>query len=281
MDPLDRIIDSVSPTLNELQEALEYTRELMTGILEFAQSDSNLTTLNWRIMGSVERGTCLTPIEDVDVMLYIPGSMDDAERTWSLLRIGVLLQGMNTGIVIDEQDGTMVYKADGHPQIEIVPAFDRIGGGYLIPGPRGIWIPTDPPRKAQHTEALDISLKGRFKPFVRLLKTWRKTWNFPLNSWHVEAMAGSLSWRATESYESWTVTFFEQASSVIDIADPDAVGGPFLVQETRHLIREAEVVLSASLAVAHAAFAAQRAGDPVQALTRWHAVFGIKGSAEG
>ncbi|AUV84561.1 hypothetical protein C2R22_23795 (plasmid) [Salinigranum rubrum] len=76
-------------------------------------------------------------------------------------------------------------------KVDVVPAFERASGGYIIPDTHsgGRWVKTNPRRYKQMFEAVNQSRNGKLERFVRNVKSWNEKHGKPYGSYHLEVMA--------------------------------------------------------------------------------------------
>lgn len=231
--------------------------------------------IDCRIMGSIERGTAIRPVKDIDVLVVFSnnGSSHRHSDTFFASAKG-LLKNLFPDSRIDADMGELVLESTTGVTIELVPALRRTVGGYLIVGRNGSWIRTNPPLKAAYTEGRDRMLDGKFRPMVRLLKKWRTFTDVPINSWHVEAMAGHILDRPIESYEHAMLRFFNAGMTALDIPDPDGIGGLFTTEMSSDVRERIERTFDASRQTVDAALRSQVSGDLPACSGYWSSIFG-------
>ena len=78
--------------------------------------------------------------------------------------------------------------------IEVVPAFDRDGGGYFIPDPdAGTWIATNPKTHHELSIAKNAECDGKYVPFVKMIKGINRELGEPVApSFLLEVMAQDI-----------------------------------------------------------------------------------------
>ena len=112
---------------------------------------------------------------------------------------------------------------------DVVPAFPRKGGGYLIPNGTGEWKSTNPPFHAQLINQADQVKAGRLKPLIRLMKAWNFANGHHLTSFHVELAVEGM-WRQAPSIPDWPAVMAETLRVATgwltgELADPWPDGG--------------------------------------------------------
>lgn len=157
------------------------------------------------MIGSFTRGTMTGPFDehsDADAMYVLDrdeyGRYLDQENGG-----GKLLQRLKQVIENDPRykkanvsiDRNAVVIEYHDMKVDVVPAFERTGGGYIIPdthsGGRD-WVKTNPRRYKQMFEAVNQSRNGKLKRFVRIVKSWNEKHGKPYGSYHLEVMAYHL-----------------------------------------------------------------------------------------
>lgn len=110
--------------------------------------------------------------------------------------------------------------------VDVVPAFNRQGGGYLIPSSTTqTWISTDPKK---HIELLSASNKvhnGDLVPLIKMIKAWNKNTGKFFRSFHLEVLALQIFTNVKISdYPSGMRYFFDKARSLIRLKNLDPAG---------------------------------------------------------
>lgn len=110
--------------------------------------------------------------------------------------------------------------------VDVVPAFNREGGGYLIPNSISqSWISTDPKK---HIEVITNSNKvhnGDLIPLIKMIKGWNRTISDFFRSFHLEVMALQILDNVKISdYPSGVRFFFDKGRSYVKQQNPDPSG---------------------------------------------------------
>nr|BDT38576.1 nucleotidyltransferase [Myxococcus sp. MH1] len=149
------------------------------------------------LSGSYSRGTALRPLHDVDVFAVF-----DADRQPRGQREPDALLGEVRQVFEAEWPGRDSPALQRHSlridfssgiSVDIVPAYTRGPGGYLIPQrDTGAWIQTNPKEHQAACAQADQAARGRLNPLIKLVKQWNRARdNSPLRSFHLEAMCYS------------------------------------------------------------------------------------------
>ena len=71
--------------------------------------------------------------------------------------------------------------------VDVVPSFNRQGGGYLIPNSvTQSWISTDPKKHVELMRDSNLAHNGDLVPLVRMIKGWNKCISDHFRAFHLE-----------------------------------------------------------------------------------------------
>ena len=209
------------------------------------------------LSGSYARHTKTKPLKDVDILFEL--GEDEAWRRQkppieTLQAFERLLKGKYATVEIGRRSVTVELEkpnyADGHEgkilSIDAVPAF-RCGDDYEIPDKiTATWIKTNPETHAEEATAKNQQLDGRWKPLVKMVKTWNRAHDRPVKpSFLIEVMAQRLVDPPFSTYAEEVRNFFAAAAGTISITwpDPAGLGPPVSDQMTLDLVRVAQSAL--------------------------------------
>lgn len=253
-----------------------------------AEASALIDVYDSRLIGSYARSSQIrslssTDFIDVDCLLILKTSEYNLNKYWRVNDGGWQVledlrrsldgyQGLS--VRIDSPAVTITWN---DMKMELVPAFSREGGGYLIPSPGLLsrsWQATDPVTdEAKFAEAnAEAKSKGKFKPMVKMLKCWNRTNNKILGSFPLETIAyhstlGSFQDLGTEL--SW---FFKtlRESNGKSFNSPSGIGSPISVQLAWHQVNTLQQVENQ---IKHA-YSAAAAGRHNEAIAVMASVFG-------
>lgn len=164
-------------------------------------------------------------------------------------------------------------------KIDVVPGFNRQGGGYLIPNSKtGSWISTDPKVHISKFSQANKNNKSRLKPLIKMLKCWNRNISFGFNNFHIEAMAyGIFDNTIISDYPSGVRYFFDKAKDDVRGITSDPAGystdvGAYL--NTHEKIEKAVSNLTTAYNRALKAEAFTRVGKISEAIAEWKKIFG-------
>lgn len=154
------------------------------------------------MIGSFTRGTMTGPFDehsDADAMYVLDREeygryLDQKNGERNLLqRLKQVIENdpryKKSNVSIDRNAVVIQYH---DMKVDVVPAFERAGGGYVIPDTHSegrSWVKTNPRRYKQMFEAVNRSRNGKLERFVRNVKSWNEKHGKPYGSYHLEVMA--------------------------------------------------------------------------------------------
>jgi hypothetical protein len=169
-------------------------------------------------------------------------------------------------------------KDDDVMSIDIVPAFDRKGGGYLIPNPSaGGWIATNPKRHHELSIAKNADCGGKFVPFVKMVKGINRELGEPVSpSFLLEVMAHSLVKTPFGRYQDEIALFLATAAEQIERQwpDPAGLGGDVNVVMSHGQKLAAATALRSAQETAERAIDLEDDGHERAAYDEWKKLFG-------
>jgi len=248
---------------------------------------SGLSVLDSFLTGSYIRSTMIAPLKEADVDIFLVldskyfhnynnqnggqgGLLDLLKRT--LLKTYTRTPDIS-------RDGQAVTIRFDDFVVDVVPGFNRQGGGFLIPNSISqTWISTNPKTHVDIWANANRAHNQDFIPLVKMIKGWNRTIGRHFESFHLETMALSILTNVTISdFPSGTRFFFDKARELVKTLNPDPAGyggdvGAYI--NTQDKIREAaskfEVAYDRAIkAEGHAA-----SGRFVDAIETWGKIFG-------
>jgi hypothetical protein len=110
--------------------------------------------------------------------------------------------------------------------VDVVPAFYRKGGGYLIPNSiTQSWLSTDPKNHVEVMAAANKWHNGNLVPLIKMIKAWNKMINSFFRSFHIEVMALKILDNVTISdFPSGLRYFFDKGKNYVTQKNPDPAG---------------------------------------------------------
>lgn len=110
--------------------------------------------------------------------------------------------------------------------VDVVPAFNRQGGGYLIPNSISQkWISTNPKKQNEMWTEENQTHNGDLVPLIKMTKCWNKTINSYFGSFHLEVMVLNILHPVKISnFPSGVRFFFDRARNYVTKKNPDPAG---------------------------------------------------------
>lgn len=193
-------------------------------------SSSDMPLLKGFMIGSVDRGTAIRPLDDIDVMVQFRNKDEVFEkyRYDSQAFLYRIRNTLNAKTQIQQvgargQAVRLFYKDGLH--VDIAPVFHWSSGGYALPAGDGTWITTDPPAQKEWINKRQDELSGHLKKRVRFLKRWNHVHSRRLQSWHLEVMVARVFTSMSADSRNGLMKFFEWAPGCVSVQDPDGYGG--------------------------------------------------------
>ncbi|HET7086024.1 MAG TPA: CBASS oligonucleotide cyclase [Rhizomicrobium sp.] len=250
--------------------------------------EGNLKVIDTFLAGSYQRSTMIAPLAEADVDIFVilnaeyfhnynggknggpAGLLDLVKRT--LLRTYTRTPDISrSGQAVTIQFSDFVA--------DVVPAFNRQGGGYLIPNSlTASWLETDPKRHVELMSAANRAHDGALVPTIKMIKGWNKSHGAFFRSFHLEVLALAIFTNVRISdYPSAVRFFFDKARALITQKNPDPAGygddvGKYL--NTPEKIQEASNRLQRAYERALKAEEFASAGNISNAVDMWQKTFG-------
>lgn len=186
------------------------------------------------LTGSYQRNTMIAPLSEVDIDIFFvldssyfhhynnqnggqAGLLDWVKRT--LKRTYATTPDIS-------RNGQAVTIRFTDFTVDVVPGFNRQGGGYLIPNSiRQSWLSTDPKKHVELVSASNTAHNGSLVPLIKMLKCWNRAHSKFFRSFHLEVLALRVLTNVTISdFGSGARFFFDKARPLISVQVPDPAG---------------------------------------------------------
>lgn len=163
--------------------------------------------------------------------------------------------------------------------VDVVPSFNRKGGGYLIPNSiTQTWLSTDPKKHVQIWSEANRTHGGDLVPLIKMLKAWNKTTSSFLSSFHLETIALQILSNITISdFPSGVRYIFDKGRGYVTQKNPDPAGygddvGAYLNSEDKvtNAVNRFETAYKRALKAENLA----AKGNVSEAVHTWRLVFG-------
>jgi len=237
-----------------------------------------------RVPCSYKRDTKTKKLKDVDIFFIIDPAGADADLRdltpdEALRRIADILKKKYAVVTIGRRSCTVDFGADEEiVSFDVVPAFERDGGGYVIPDRiSGKWVGTDPTVHAARATAKNVACGGKWIPFVKMVKGYNREAGKPVRpSFLLEVMALDLVKEPFGRYQDEMRWFLASAADRITDVWPDPAGlGPDVNSSMTSAEKQhAAVALREALAIAETAIRLEDDGHERAAVEEWRKLFG-------
>lgn len=235
------------------------------------------------LTGSYRRDTKTKKLKDVDIFVVV--NSDGPQAPFRNLgpaaflgKLAEVLGSKYSDVVIDRMACVVDFGPDEEVMsFDVVPAFDRKGGGYEIPDTRtGGWISTNPRIHHELSTAKNKACDGRFVPFVKMIKGMNRHLDEPVKpSFLLEVMAQQIVLEPFGEYPEEVRWFLASATEQVLNAWPDPAGlGPDVNAMSTYERTAAAAALTGALALAEEAIELKAGGHERAAVERWRDLFG-------
>lgn len=184
------------------------------------------------LTGSYIRSTMISPLSqaDIDIFVILDSKYYEEDGQASLLdKVKRVLLKTYTKTPKISRNGQAVTITFTDFVVDVVPAFYRNGGGFLIPNSRSnTWIETNPKIHVQLMTDENTGHNGDLVPIVKMIKGWNRHINNDFVSFYLELSAINIFKNVTISdFPSGMRYFFDKGREKIKykVHDPVSYGG--------------------------------------------------------
>jgi hypothetical protein len=244
--------------------------------------EGEMTVLDSFVTGSYARNTMIAPLAEADVDIFVvldPKYFEQSGQASLLDKVKRVLLKTYTKTPRISRNGQAVTISFSDFQVDVVPAFNRHGGGFLIPDSiQSRWISTDPKRHVELWTDANKAHAGDLVPLIKMIKGWNKAHSETLRSFYLEAMIVQVLQNVTISdFPSGARFVFDKLRAQVQTATYDPAGyggdlGDYL--DTYQKKRDALDHLETAFAKAQEAESFERQGKTGDAFGKWRIVFG-------
>jgi len=160
--------------ITDLQESTASTRQQNVR----RAVESYLTVLDSFLTGSYSRHTMIAPLKEADLDIFVvldPGYYEEDGQANLLDRVERVLKNTYPRTPDISRNGQAVTIQFTDFAVDVVPAFYRKGGGYLIPNSaRQTWIATDPKKHVEILSDANARHNGNLVPLIKMVKGWNR-----------------------------------------------------------------------------------------------------------
>lgn len=283
---------TIKQSFVKLKENLEITGLQKSTVADRQKSvrsvvETDLEVLDSFLTGSYARNTMISPLKEADIDIFIvldrqyfhdfngqnggqAGLLDLVKRTLRKTYSRTPDIGRNGQAVTIRFEDFIV---------DVVPGFNRQGGGYLIPNSiNQSWISTDPKKHIEIISNANVVYNGDLIPLIKMIKAWNKNINRYFYSFHLEVMALQILAGVTISdFPSGMRFFFDKGRDLVTKKNLDPAGyggdvGSYI--NTQEKIQDAVGLFQAAFEKAIRAEDYDRRYNTQDAVNMWRKVFG-------
>lgn len=172
-------------------------RESVVRALNLSYWNSSSGTTNSKFVGSWAKSTRIRPPRDVDVLFELPASVHTrfegrvGNRQSQLLQEVRNVLGASFPRTAIRGDGPVVLVPFTTYCVELIPAFRRNGGGYLVcmTTSNGWYKHEDYDAQITSMSQSNSGSNGNTRDLVRMMKAWQSHCSVPLKSFYIELLA--------------------------------------------------------------------------------------------
>jgi hypothetical protein len=252
-----------------LQESTVSTRQTNVRVALKDDFDVNESFLT----GSYRRNTMIAPLAeaDIDMFVVLDAKYYSANGQMGLLESvkRALRKTYKTTPEI-RPDGQAVTITFNDFKVDVVPAFYRQGGGFLIPNTSlGQWISTDPKKHVELWTASNKDHNGDLIPLIKMVKGWNKSRGV-FKSFHLEVLTRRvLTDVKISNFPSGLRYVFDKARDHIKVKLADPAG--YNDDVAAHVNTQAafDKIVEQLTYAFNTAVEAERLGDTAAAFDKW------------
>lgn len=249
--------------------------------------EAEMTVLDSFLTGSYSRHTLIGPLKeaDIDIFFVLPASYFNHYNNQNGGQAGLLdwvkrtLRKTYTNTPDISRNGQAVTIRFTDFSVDVVPGFNRQGGGYLIPNSvNKTWISTDPKRHVEIFSQANMTHNSDLVPLIKMIKAWNKNIGEYFHSFHLEVLALDILQNVTiTDYPSGARYFFDKAREKVTKQNPDPAGyggdiGSYIIGQTQIAEAVSKFQLAYDRAIKAEDF--ERRNYTSDAIDMWIKIFG-------
>lgn len=241
------------------------------------------------LTGSYSRSTMIAPLNqaDIDIFTVLKAEYYRSDgQVYLLDKVRDTLKKTYPSTPKISRNGQAVTITFTDFTVDVIPAFYREGGGYLIPNTiTGKWIATDPKQHITISSEHNKKHNGNLVPLVKMIKCWNKNINYHFGSFHLEVMAQQMLNGVTISdFPSGVRFFLDKGREYVAKKNPDPSGynddvGSYLDTKEKIDAAVSRFTTAYSRAIKAEEFAQE--GKIQDAVDEWRKIFGNQFPAFG
>jgi len=276
---------TITSSFQKLKENLEITGLQKSTVSTRQENVRNavekeMDVLDSFLTGSYSRSTMIAPLSeaDIDIIIVLDPKYYETDGQANLLdKVKQALLKTYTKTPKISRNGQAVTITFTDFVVDVVPAFNRKGGGYLIPNSvQKVWIATNPKTHVQIMAEKNKKHNDDLVPIVKMIKGWNKNINYSFVSFRLELLAIEIFENVTISnYSSGMRYFFDKGRERIKYKAKDPVSYGEEISGLRNITTQDEAVSRFETAYNRAIKTEQFAKneDIEKAVNEWQKIF--------
>ncbi len=277
---------TITASFAKLRQNLEIT-DLQASTVSKRQTnvrnavEKDFTVLKSFLTGSYKRSTMIAPLHqaDVDIFVVLDPSYFKSDGQASLLdKVRATLLKTYPSTPKISRNGHAVTISFTDFEVDVVPAFNRKGGGFLIPDSSNKrWIDTDPTIHETYMSKSNADHGGTVVPVVKMIKAWNREISRSFVPFYLELIAVEIFSDVTLNSESSAVRyFFDKGRERIKttVKDPAGLGEQINPLFSTKTISDAVNRFQVAYERAVKAEQLDKNGNTSAAIVEWRKVFG-------
>jgi hypothetical protein len=182
---------------NKLRENLEIT-DLQAATVSTRQQrvreavEKEMLVNSSFLAGSYARSTMIGPLakSDIDIFMVLNPTYFEKYKPAALLdRVRTVLLKTYTTTPKISRNGQAVTISFTDFEVDVVPCYNRQGGGFLIPNSQtGTWISTNPPAHDTKTKDANKAHDGQIVPLIKMMRGWSREISNAFSGFYLELM---------------------------------------------------------------------------------------------
>lgn len=242
--------------------------------------EAGFNVLDSLLTGSYAKSTMIAPLEQADIDIFVVLAPEYYHRYTPsdlLTEVRRVLRQRYTKTPEISPDGQAVTISFTDFKVDVVPAFRREGGGYIIPNSPSGWISTDPTVHLDQVTRENMRQNGLLVPLIKMLKGWNRAQGGTLRGFYLEVMVMKVLTGATiRDYPSGVRWVLDKGRDAVKYTVSDPAGFGDQVQPLkRGTVEEAVRLFQSSYDVAVRAEKWAQNGLYIRtAVDEWRRLFG-------
>ena len=193
LQSINQFIENISVT-DRQEQGIKTSLENIYSYL--TDPDNNLSVERTFTNGSYDRDTIIRPLNDIDIFAVLKREdwEDEYKQLPSPQKVLTKIKNYLNGIseykdkVVQDRPCVTIQLSDKH--FDILPSFEQLGGGYLIPNFNlAGWTYSYPEQLYNNLEAVHRQRNYKVKQIIKAVKYWNRDLGKIIPSYHIEEVA--------------------------------------------------------------------------------------------